>query len=129
MDNALDLLQRAITTLAQGGSVKERLADAYARFLIQIDADELPESLSDDFLALCAAMRREQPQPNESAIRASVRKMSNDEAARFAAQVVAMFAVVARNSNVLPVRRLARSSAGAPIVKLFSSDSGAVSQV
>ena len=129
MDSALDLLQRATTTLAQGGSVKERLADSYARHLIQIDVDELPESLRDDFLELCAAMRREQPQPNESAIRASVRKMSNDEAARFAALVVAMFAVAARNAGGMPVRRIARSTVSSPIVKLFSSDSGAVSQV
>jgi hypothetical protein len=129
MDSALDLLQRATTTLAQGGSVKERLADSYARYLIQIDVDELPESVSDDFIALCAAMRREQPQPNESAIRASVRKMSNEEAARFAAQVVSMFAIAARNAGVMPVRRLARGTSSAPIVKLFSTDSAAVSQV
>jgi hypothetical protein len=129
MDSALDLLQRATTTLAQGGSVKERLADSYARYLIQIDVDELPESVSDDFIALCAAMRREQPQPNESAIRASVRKMSNEEAARFAAKVVSMFAIAARNAGVMPVRRLARGTSSAPIVKLFSTDSAAVSQV
>src|SRR6186713_114400 len=122
MDSALDLLQRATTTLAQGGSVKERLADSYARYLIQINVDELPASVTDDFRALCAAMRREQPQPNESAIRASVRKMSNDEAARFATQVVVMFATAARDDGGMPLRRPVRGPAGSPIVKLFSSD-------
>jgi len=128
MDSALDLLQRATTTLAQGGSVKERLADSYARYLIQIDVDELPASVGEDFRALRAAMRREHPQPNESAIRASVRKMSNEEAARFATQVVVMFAMAARDAGGMPLRRPARGPAGSPIVKLFSSD-GAVSQV
>ena len=70
--------------LNPGGSVKDRLADAYATHLIQVDVEDLPESLRDDFECLCQAMRREQPLPRESAIRASVRKMSNEEAARHA---------------------------------------------
>src|SRR5690349_10072412 len=85
MDNVLDLLQQATITLSQGGSIKDRLADAYATHLIQVDVEELPESLRDEFECLCQAMRRERPLPRESAIRASVRKMSNEEAARHAA--------------------------------------------
>jgi hypothetical protein len=122
MDNLLDLLQQATITLSQSGSIKDRLADAYATHLIQVDGDALPESLRDEFECLCQAMRRERPLPRESAIRASVRKMSNDEAARHAALVVRIFAAVARTGAGGIARRSARSPVGAPIVNLFAAD-------
>lgn len=121
MDNLLDLLQQATITLTQSGAIKDRLAEAYAAHLIQIDADDLPEHLRGDFTALCDAMRRERPLPRESAIRASVRKMSNEEALRHAAAVVKLFAGVARTNTGAAARRV-RNPASAPIVSLFAAD-------
>jgi polyphosphate kinase 2 (PPK2 family) len=121
MDNLLDLLLQATITLTQGGAIKDRLADAYAAHLIQIDSEDLPEHLRSDFDALCSAMRRERPQPRESEIRASVRKMSNDEAARHAAAVVKIFAGVARAGSGTAVRRV-RNPISSPIVNLFAAD-------
>lgn len=121
MDNLFDLLQQATITLSQGGAIKDRLADAYAQYLIQIDSEDLPEPLRAEFNALCAAMRRERPQPRESAIRASVRKMSNEEAARHAAVVVKTFAGIARSAHGSSTRRV-RNPASAPIVNLFAAD-------
>ena len=122
MEDLLDLLQGAALTLSRGGSIKERLADAYDRHLMQIDADDLPDPWRDEFLMLCCALRREPPLPRESPIRATVRKMSNEEAERHAAQVVAIFAAVARQSAGQAVRRTPRSPTMAPIVKLFAAD-------
>lgn len=121
MDNLLDLLQQATVTLSQAGSIKDRLADAYAQHLIQIDSEDLPENLRADFDALCTAMRRERPLPRESAIRASVRKMSNEEAMRHAAAVVKVFAGVARAGSSVTARRV-RNPVSAPIVNLFAAD-------
>jgi hypothetical protein len=121
MDNLLDLLLQATITLTQGGAIKDRLADAYAAHLIQIDSEDLPEHLRSDFEALCTAMRRERPQPRESEIRASVRKMSNEDAARHAAAVVKIFAGVARTGSGTAVRR-ARNPISSPIVNLFAAD-------
>jgi hypothetical protein len=121
MDNLIDLLQQATLTLSQGGAIKDRLADAYAQHLIQIDCDDLPEHLRPEFNALCSAMRRERPQPRESVIRASVRKMSNDEASRHAAAVVKIFAGVARTGTGSAARRV-RNPASSPIVNLFAAD-------
>jgi len=121
MDNLLDLLQQAAVTLSQDGAIKDRLAEAYASHLIQIDSEDLPEQLRSEFESLCAAMRRERPLPRETAIRASVRKMSNEEAARHAAAVVKIFAGVARVGTAAPVRRV-RNPASAPIVNLFAAD-------
>jgi hypothetical protein len=92
MDSTLDLLQRAALRLAQEGSIKDRLADAYTLHLSEVDANELPELVRHEFITMCDAMHRERPLPRESVIRASVRKMSNDEARQHAALVVRAFA-------------------------------------
>lgn len=124
MHNTLDLLQRATLRLSQEGSIKDRLADAYASHLIGIDAEHLPENLRTDFDALCAAMNRELPLPRESAIRASVRKMSGEEARYYAALVVRVFAAVAREeAPAASVRRnTVRLLGGTPIVQLLASE-------
>jgi len=123
MDSTLDLLQRAAIRLSQSGSVKDRLADAYASHLDEVDADELPDGVRNEFAALCAAMHRERPLPRESVIRASVRKMSNDEAVHYAALVVRMFATLARTEvSGTATRRSARSKSAMPIVQLFAAE-------
>jgi nitrate reductase assembly molybdenum cofactor insertion protein NarJ len=123
MDSTLDLLQRATIRLSQEGSIKDRLADAYASHLLDVDADELPDGVRLDFAALCEAMHRERPLPRESVIRASVRKMSNDEAVRYAALVVRVFATVARTEAAgIAVRRSLRVSAATPVVQLFAAE-------
>jgi hypothetical protein len=123
MDSTLDLLQRAATRLSQEGSIKDRLADAYASHLVEVDADDLPDGVRNDFAALCEAMHRERALPRESVIRASVRKMSNDEARHYAALVVRVFAALARAElAAIPARRNARNVAATPIVHLFAAE-------
>jgi hypothetical protein len=124
MSDTLDHLQRATVKLSQCGSIKDRLAEAYAAHLTEINADDLPETVRKDFGALCEAMRRERPLPRETAIRASVRKMSNEQAGQYAELVVRTFAILARagvaaSSNS---RRGARHHSNAPIVKLFAAE-------
>lgn len=120
MDSTLDLLQRAALRLSQDGSIKDRLADAYASHLLDVDAEDLPDEVRDDFAAMCEAMHRERPLPRESVIRASVRKMSNEEAGQHAALVVRAFASLARTeAGGVPMRRTARKTS-APIVQMFA---------
>lgn len=123
MQNVVDMLQRATLRLSQEGSVKDRLADAYATHLIGIDAEDLPENQRAEFESLCAAMNREIPQPRESAIHASVRKMSAEQARHFAALVVRVFAAVARDGvQAGAARRNARLVPATPIVKLLAAE-------
>jgi hypothetical protein len=120
MDSTLDQLQRAALRLSQEGSIKDRLADAYASHLLEVDADDLPDDVREDFAAMCDAMHRERPLPRESVIRASVRKMSNEEAGQHAALVVRTFASLARaETGGVSMRRAARN-ASAPIVQMFA---------
>lgn len=120
MNTTLDLLQRAAVRLSQDGSIKDRLADAYATHLAELDADELPDGVRHEFAAMCEALHRERPLPRESVIRASIRKMSNEEAGRHAALVVRVFAVVARAEVAgTASRRVARTQVS-PVVQLFA---------
>ena len=73
-----------------------------------------------EFGALCAAMHRESPQVRESAVRASVRKMSTHEASEYAALVVRLFAALARVEVAQSAVRTPR--APAPVVQLFASE-------
>jgi hypothetical protein len=120
MDNTLDLLQRAALHLSQEGSIKDRLAAAYASYLLDVDANDLPDDVRDDFAAMCQAMHRERPLPRESVIRASVRKMSNDEAQRHAALVVRAFASLARAEVTGASLRLTARKPAVPVVQLFA---------
>jgi hypothetical protein len=80
----------------------------------------LPEGMREDFEALCAAMHRESPQLRESAVRASVRKMSVHEAREYAALVVRLFATMARIDAMQPAGvRMPRAAA---VVQLFAAE-------
>jgi hypothetical protein len=77
-------------------------------------------------------LNRERPLPRESVVRASVRKMSSEEADRHAALVVHAFAALARVSSPVAARASKRRKPRtqldstiikvSPIVKLFARD-------
>ena len=69
-------------------------------------------------------MSRERPLPRETVARASVRKMSNEEAGRYAALVVSIFAAMARSGAVVsaPRRKSRSAQTPAPIVHLFAAE-------
>jgi hypothetical protein len=121
MSNNFELLQLATLRLSQDGPIKERLAEAYTSHLAEVQTDQLPETVRAQFGALCAAMQRERPQPRESQVRASVRKMSVHEASQYAALVVRVLVAMARADAGGPAvaPRMVRS---APVVKLFASE-------
>jgi hypothetical protein len=81
----------AVQTLIGDGPIKQRLASAYAAHLKDLADEELPAGLRRDFGDLQAAMSRIAPVGNESRVRASVQKMSPDEAASYAATIVRLY--------------------------------------
>lgn len=123
MCNNCELLQKATLRLSQDGSIKERLADAYASHLAELEAGEIPEHLREEFGAMCAAMHREPPQPRESAVRASVRKMSVSEASGYAALVVRLFAAMARVERACPpASTRPPRPAATPVLQLIAAE-------
>jgi hypothetical protein len=119
MSTTLETLQEAAVVLSQAGSVKERLAQAWLSHLFVIETSQLPENFRGDFREMSDAMRRERALPRENPVLASIRKMSNEEASRYTALVIRLYAAVARGGLSAP---LPRPPVLAPIVQLFAAD-------
>jgi hypothetical protein len=81
----------AVQVLIGDGPVKQRLASAYSLHLALLTDVELPAVLRRDFAELQAALNRVAPVGNETRVRASVQKMSPDEATAHAATIVKLY--------------------------------------
>ena len=86
----------ATVELAGAGPIKRRLVGAYVNHLASLTEDQLPKEIREDFTTLCREMRAVRPMPGEDAVRATVRKMSADDANRHAVQIVNMLGIVSR---------------------------------
>jgi len=111
---AWERFQGATLSLARSGSIKDRLDEAYRNFLADVDEEELPREIRDEFREVSCILRRERPMlRGEDAVRATIRKLSNEEADRIACSLVMMFAAIPR-ATVLP-----RAQNGAQVVPLY----------
>ena len=99
MSTAWQQLEGAALSLAGSGTIKDRLADAYRNHLALVNPEELPAALRAEFRACHDALTRERPLRGEDAVRATVRKMSNQEADEVAHTVVRLFAAMARETT------------------------------
>ncbi|HVN45400.1 MAG TPA: hypothetical protein VMT66_09105 [Steroidobacteraceae bacterium] len=99
MSTAWQELEAAALTLARSGPIKDRLADAYRNHLSLVSAEDLPEGLRADFRACHGALTREVPLRGEDAVRATVRKLSSQEADELACSVVRLFAAMVREGT------------------------------
>lgn len=81
----------AVHALIADGPIKQRLANAYSRHLADLADSEFPSGLRHDFGDLQAAMSRIAPVGNEPPVRASVQKMSPDEASGHAATILKLY--------------------------------------
>ena len=120
MNTTWEQLEGAALALARSGAIKDRLAEAYRNHLALVNVDELPQSLRAQFQACQEALTREPPLRGEDAVRATVRKMSNQEADDAARSVVRLFAALAREETALAMPEvldgaLTNGSAGARV--------------
>lgn len=81
----------AVRTLIGDGPLKHRLATAYSAHLGDLADSEFPAALRRDFGELQAALSRVPPAGSETRVRASVQKMSSDEAGAHAATIVRLY--------------------------------------
>ena len=99
MSTAWEQLEGAALSLARSGAIKDRLADAYRNHLALVNPEELPAALHAEFRACHDALTRERPLRGEDAVRATVRKMSSQQADEMACCVVRLFAAMAREAS------------------------------
>ena len=107
MSRVYDRLESATLLFARSGAIKERLEGAWRQCLANIEADDVPHELRLHSSNSHRQMQRERPLRGEDAVRATIRKMSNEEAERHAALIVRMFCRMTRQQELelpLPVR-------------------------
>ena len=99
MSSAWEHFFAATSMLASSGPIKHRLAEAYALHLANLDAEEVPKEIRDEFCSLSSCMSSVRPLRGESAVQATVRKMSDIEAGGVAMRIVDMLGIIARNQT------------------------------
>jgi hypothetical protein len=118
MNTAWDQLQGATLTLSRSAPIKDRLTDAYRKHLSQIAEEDLPKELREDFRAVNHALTRERPLlRGEDAFRATIRKISCNEAEEIASSVVMIFCAIPRSYS-----SPARPTSAAQIVPLYIAE-------
>lgn len=102
MNNAWEALFAATLTLASSGSIKQRLAAAYTEHLSRLERRDFPGELREDFDRLCTDMSAVKPMRGETAVQATVRKMSDVQAGKEAVRIVNMLGTMTRLQSQLP---------------------------
>ena len=96
MTNHVDRFHAAVTVLAGSGRVKQRLMKAYEEHLAELEVDDLPIAVKQEFADIKAVMYRVAPLNGEGPICASVRKMSGREAGEWAQSLVSVYREILR---------------------------------
>lgn len=118
MTRVYDRLESATLLLTRSGAIKDRLNAAWRHYLASLEPEDLPREVRLQFFELSAAMQRERPLRGEDSVRASIRKMSNEQAETHAAQIVRMFSRLTRQQELeLPLP----APTGA-VVQLFAAE-------
>lgn len=99
MTNHVDRFYAATSVLANHGYIKQRLIKAFEEHLEEIDGDDLPVAMKQEFADLRHEMHRRVPSNSEGRICASVRKMSAQEAGRYAVAIVSLYREMLRHSD------------------------------
>ncbi len=92
-------LEAAALSLTGPGHIKDRLFDAYCSYLEDIQQSDVPGELAGEFDAMVQALHRVPALPGDDVVKASVRKLSNDQACRYAELVIRLYGMFAGMSH------------------------------
>lgn len=123
MSNCVNRFLTAVTVMGGDGHIKQRLIQAYEDNLQGIECDDLPVSARQRYADLRAMLQTVSPLNGEGAIRATVRKMSANDAAECAKLIVQLLAEVIRHSDSGQAR-LPLQADERPVVPPFLVKSG-----
>ncbi len=115
MISAWDCLYFAAVELVRSTPIKQRIVNAYQRYLSLMPVEQLPVEVRDDYAHLMRSLHGVQPLRGEDEVTASVRKMSNHEADECAASILGIFAKLCRF-------QIAQGRPSAEVVMLHSPD-------
>ena len=95
MTSLSERLESAALALSTSDGIKDRLYVAWSRHLADLELRDFPREVREEFEELTRALNRERALPGDSKLRASLRKLSNADATRFAALIVRTYGRVA----------------------------------
>lgn len=87
-------LEAAALSLTGPGPIKDRLTDAYCTHLEDLQAEDVPQ-LGAEFAQMIQALHRERALPGDTVVRASVRKLSNQDVRHYAELLVKLYGMFA----------------------------------
>jgi hypothetical protein len=116
-------LEAAALSMTGPGSIKDRLRDAYCSHLEDVRESDLPGVLGAEFAEMIQALHRARALPGDDVVKASVRKLSNEEARRYADLVVRLYGMFAGMKPQISNGRGNRSPA--PLLKFLSVEASA----
>jgi hypothetical protein len=114
MSLLIDRFEGAVQTLIGDGPIKTRLARAYAEFLEDISDLDSPVSGNGAFSDLHAALHRVAPIGSETAVKASVQKMSTGEAAWHATTILRLYSELLSQPRRVELLKVVETATPAP---------------
>lgn len=96
MNNLWERFFSAAQTLSSAGPIKQRLVNAYGNHLANLQTDEVPREIREEFLNLGSNFASVTPLRGETAIQASVRKMSDHDAATLSLRIINLMGSMVR---------------------------------
>lgn len=95
MSAAWESFHHAVHELASSDPIKQRLINAFSKHLQHLSVEILPVELHSAHLEISSRLTRVKPLRGESAVSATVRKMSNEEAEAVAQRIVQLLGELA----------------------------------
>ena len=126
-----DILQQSTLELTKNTNIKQRLVAAFSNHLKNANPAELPAALREELSQVQVELEATEPLPGESRVQATVRKMANDTAERYAARIVLLFSEVASGqsrqiewravSDGTTARTVERAESAQNVIPLFAA--------
>lgn len=118
-----DRFQSAVYRLAGDGPVKTRLIEAFSEHLEDLDDTLLPLQIESGFLSLREALQQHRPVGRETAVEATVRKMSTAQASVCAFEIVTLLLRLLHESNGVERLRVVGGQRGQIVASVISEPS------
>jgi len=114
-------LEAAALSLTGPGQLKDRLAEAYQRHLEDIAEGDVPGELGVEFAQMTQALHQARALPGDDVVKASVRKLSNEQARQYAELVIRLYGMFAGMHHQVTSSRTVRLNA--PLAHLLAEAS------
>ena len=120
-------LEAATLALVGDGTLKDRLCAAYCDHLDDVSEQDLPDEVQEEFAAMVRVMHGARALPGDSVVRASIRKLSNEQAQRYASLILRSYGLrigeLAATARTAP-RAASEPLESTPLAALLALESG-----